>query len=329
MKGRPVARRNVVIIAAGRTGSTLLQSAFLAACNAITFFEPCRHSPLGDVRHVHCVDQVLNFINCRLPMKQDRWNPPSLRTWLQHPYRVANLTSCSAPPFYSVKRTRKRCRSSPFRVVKEIRLVGELALLASALRRDSSREAALPSAIIHLVRDPRALLASFKKLNWWEMQKGRLADFKRIARGVCSGMVADADAGAALNSTRGVLYLRVRFEDLVWSMREVVSNLYTNLGWPRPQSVDKLVQRVVRGDCKHRQIGEGNVTAMNDYDTCRNSTARKAVNRRWLRDLSLQEKRAAWQICGGALRRFRYATSACTLEHTNDDPLKRARCRDT
>jgi hypothetical protein len=300
-----VRRERVVILAAGRSGSTLLQSAFLAACNTITFFEPCRHSPSGDVRKAQCVDHVLRFLNCRMPMKRGRWDPPLIRGWMQHPYREAN-TSCKPPPFHSVKRTRQRCRLSPFRLVKEIRLVGELALLASALQRDAMRRSAPPAAIIHLVRDPRALLASFKKLSWWELNKGGQDAFGKVAGTICRGMLLDAAAGAALNASGNVLYLQVRFEELVAHMPDVIDKLYTDLGWPHSRSVDTLVSRVVRGEC--RQVGElGSHTPNPEYGTCRNATVRRLVNRRWVHELTPAEQKATERLCGDALDHFRYA----------------------
>ena len=39
------AQRHIVLTAPGRSGSTLLQSFFLADCEAVTFFEPCRFTP--------------------------------------------------------------------------------------------------------------------------------------------------------------------------------------------------------------------------------------------------------------------------------------------
>ena len=110
----PDARR-VVIVAPGRSGSTLLQSAFLASCDTLTFFEPCRHDPqFGDVRRARCVAQVQRFLECRLPHRKERWAPPEIRGWLNHPYRDAN-TSCAAGglPFMVVRNAEHARKPDP------------------------------------------------------------------------------------------------------------------------------------------------------------------------------------------------------------------------
>ena len=99
----PTAQR-VVVLAPGRSGSTLLQSIFLSNCNALTFFEPCRHSPEGDVRRERCVAQVVRYLSCDLPRRGGEWDPPAIRGWLRHPYNEAN-TSCAHPPLRSVLKT--------------------------------------------------------------------------------------------------------------------------------------------------------------------------------------------------------------------------------
>ena len=181
------------MLAPGRSGSTLLQSVFLTGCDALTFFEPCRHAPSGDVRREECAKQVLRFLRCDLPARSDDWEPPTIRPWLQHPYRAANGSfSCTPPPFRSVHRLARVCSAARLVLVKEIRLVGQLATLAAMLPA--------PSTIVHLVRDPRPMLASQIKLQWWNLRKGggRLVvrELERVARRTCKGMVADADAGA-------------------------------------------------------------------------------------------------------------------------------------
>ena len=101
MSDRP---RGILLLAPGRSGSTLLQSAFLASCDVLTFFEPCRYGPSdGEALHrQRCVPHVLRFLECRLPQLRSRWDPPALRGWLQHPYNEANTSCVAASPFAMV-----------------------------------------------------------------------------------------------------------------------------------------------------------------------------------------------------------------------------------
>ena len=221
--GRRAPVRRVVLVAAGRSGSTLLQSAFLASCErTLTFFEPCRHSPSaqgGDaVFREQCVPQVLRFLSCDLPQTvEGRWDPPRLRKWLSHPYAAAN-TSCPTPPFSSVAQMTQLCQRAEMVLVKEIRLVGKLSSLAAALVRHAKANDE-HHAIIHLVRDPLPMLASQMRLHWWDaptlgtrtngtaraaqhaqhLQQQR-EKMKRVAKRTCRGMVTDDRTGRSLIS---------------------------------------------------------------------------------------------------------------------------------
>ena len=121
-------------------------------------------------------------------------------------------------PFRSVDRLAQVCSAAKLLLVKEIRLVGQLSLLASTLQKGGIRGL----TIVHLVRDPRPMLASQIKLHWWGLQQGsrKMArELEALARRTCNGMESDAAAGAALHGQGDLTYLPVRFEDLVASAR--------------------------------------------------------------------------------------------------------------
>ena len=295
--------RQIVLLAPGRSGSTLLQSVFLTACDSLTFFEPCRHSPLGDVRKKQCAEQVLRFLRCDLPVQDGHWDPPKIRPWLQHPYREAN-GSCPMPPFRSVARMARACTAAKLVLVKEIRLVGQLSLLASTLRQGGVQ---MPT-IIHLVRDPRPMLASQMKLHWWNLQKGSpktIRELEKLARRTCSGILSDAAAGTELHGQRQVNYVPVRFEDLVANTSKVAEQLYRALDLPMPLQTTAWLRKTQRGEC-----AVANSSEQFEYGTCRNSTVRRRARSRWKHTLSRREKRVIIKQCGDAMQRFGYEYSS-------------------
>lgn len=321
-------QHRIVLLAPGRSGSTLLQSVFLTACDdALTFFEPCRHSPLGDVRKQECARQVHRFLRCDLPSRNGRWEPKNIRPWLQHPYRAANGSStCPMPPFASVGECSRACAAAKLVLVKEIRLVGQLATLVSELRAATDHGAAFPTTIIHLVRDPRPMLASQIKLHWWRNEYGRFTsgELEKVARKQCAGMIADGEAGAALvrdgtgggsvgGGTAGseLSYVLVRFEELVANTSLVAQQLYARLGMAVPASTLAWLRRTTRGTCvnsaSHQPAFENY-----EYGTCRNASARKRAKSRgggrggWKHTLSRRQKRIIQRQCGDALRTFGY-----------------------
>lgn len=311
---------SILLLAPGRSGSTLLQSAFLSSCDVLTFFEPCRHAPGGgDVHRKRCVPQALRFLECRLPQHQSRWDPPELRGWLRHPYNDAN-TSCAAPaPFATVEAARLACRAAPVVLVKEIRLVGQIENIAAALqrrRRSSSRSGARAgaTAIVHLVRDPRPMLLSQRRLGWWNFAnitgRRRAAEMERVAKRLCGGMAADADAGQRLQRAGRIRYVPVRFEELASDLAATTARLYGALGLPLPGSTRDWLNRTLRGQCAHGDAASANGTAGRqrfEYSTCR---ARPSLGRpRWKKELSTREKRIIGRQCAAAMRAFGYGAA--------------------
>ena len=308
-KGRPT--RGILLVAPGRSGSTLLQSAFLASCNVLTFFEPCYHGPLGEALfRKRCVPQVLRFLDCRLPHVRARWKPPELRGWLKHPYNEAN-TTCAAPaPFETVGEAQSACRAAPVVLVKEIRLVGQLSRLVTALERRVQSDRAGATAIVHLVRDPRPMLASQQRLGWFRFSNStgrrRAAEMERVAKHQCAGIAADSAAGLRLQRAGKIRYVPVRFEELASNLAGTTEKLYGTLGLPLPPSTRDWLNRTLRGQCLHGDAASANGTVDRrrfEYSTCRTRPSRRP---RWKDDLTAREKRVINQHCAEVMRTFGY-----------------------
>ena len=310
-------RRLVIILAAGRSGSTLVQSAFLSNCNALTFFEPCRHSPLGDVREDQCVDQVMRYLLCDLPQQNRTWNPPHVHRWFRHPY-VGTDFGCRLPPFQSVSRTTEVCKRASVVLVKEIRLVGQMHRLTRALQHRITLKNQISPAVIHLVRDPRSVIASQLRLRWHGFvdalsHRQRLEIVQMTARRICDGMVADATTGDQLQRAGQLQYMLVRFEELSSDLERVVYRLHDQLRMAIPSTTRLWLERMLSGDCNQgmNSSDANKDSGLNDafeYGTCRGKFILRRVRNtnRWKHFLHAAERKSLENLCANALARFGY-----------------------
>ena len=264
-----------------------------------------------------CVPHALRFLECRLPQRKARWDPPELRGWLRHPYNEANTTCATPAPFVTVAAARHACRAAPVVLIKEIRLVGQIARIATALERRQrpgrSRRAGT-TAIVHLVRDPRPMLASQRRLGWWNFGnltgRRRAAEMERVAKRLCGGMAADAVAGERLQRAGRIRYVPVRFEELASDLAATTARLYSALGLPLPRSTRDWLNRTLRGQCAHGDAASANGTFDRqrfEYSTCRRARPNKRP--RWEAELSGRDKRIINRECAAAMRHFGYVST--------------------
>ena len=125
-----------------------------------------------------------------------------------------------APRAVAVARKRdgfnSACSSSSVRIVKEIRLTapGEKFLEQNGLK------------ILHLVRDPRAVVNSRLRIEGFCLRKGAPG----CAKPICSEMTATLSAVRAVKGTP--TYQLVRFEAVCESPLEESQSIFTWLGYP-------------------------------------------------------------------------------------------------
>jgi len=132
--------------------------------------------------------------------------------------------------------------------VKLIRIPGLLHLLV-----DQSR-GLMPAGrrlfVLHLIRDPRALLHSRNRVGWGQPSKLLKNGVARWAGTICSQTLKDMDAGDALmarGGDNGVLYIRVLYEDLVQSPIATLDRVYGLLGRSVPPAVANFFRMRVPG----------------------------------------------------------------------------------
>ena len=124
--------------------------------------------------------------------------------------------------FPTVRKRGMMCKSSDPRVIKVIRL--RRAGLESWIGDTSIK-------IVHLVRDPRAMITSISK------RPGTWSDALRNASYQCNRMLDDSQLEHILPRDR---YVRVRYEDLVDDTNTTLARLYNHLNLPYTKHVQNV-----------------------------------------------------------------------------------------
>ena len=182
----------VLLLAYGRTGSSLTGDLIAADTTSAYFFEPFWNR--SSLTTTNSTEGILNgLFNCS-------------------PELISEITAVQWPhrwPYVSVRRP-GRCQTSNLRVVKTIRVRKED--LEPWIRNSEIK-------VVHLVRDPRAVLSSRAVVGWEKetLQAARL----------CHQMLGDMALAKSLPPER---YTLVRYEDLADNTEEIVKSLYARLG---------------------------------------------------------------------------------------------------
>merc|ERR1712055_439820 len=124
--------------------------------------------------------------------------------------------------FPTVRKRGMRCRSSSPRVVKTIRL--RRAGLEPWIHKTNIK-------VVHLVRDPRAIINSVSKRSVW-------SNLLKNATFQCARMLDDMQLEKSLPKER---YVRVRYEDLVDETEKTLEGIYSHLGLPWTEHVRKVI----------------------------------------------------------------------------------------
>lgn len=182
--------------------------------------------------------------------------------------------------------------------------MGQLHLLGAALSKRRALNGDV--AVIQLVRDPRAMIASQARLNWWNRSLPH--EIARVSERQCEGMLADAATGAALKQQGLVRHVLVRFEQLVADLPAVVGQVYSATGWEVPRTTREWLERTLSGQCDtSSNWPSANAFA---YSTCRinETSARRRAGWReaYKRTLTRRERRTIERKCAGALHEFGY-----------------------
>ncbi|XP_034032900.1 carbohydrate sulfotransferase 1 [Thalassophryne amazonica] len=220
-------------------------------------------------------------------------------TWCSKKCGALNLTLASTS-----------CLSRGHVAIKTVRIpeVGDLRTLTEDPRLDLK--------IIHLVRDPRAILASrmmafsdqFRAWKMWNAtgRQPRYVDLSQITS-TCKDMEASAETGLQAPAWLRGRYLLVRYEDLAFNPKEKASEIYRFLGLEMEDSVQRWI-------VKNTNSNESTSEWHYRYSTTRDS---RATAESWRLRLAFEIVRNVQNLCKStlALLGYRQVQSAAELRN--------------
>eukprot|EP00611_Tribonema_gayanum_P007705 TRINITY_DN1711_c3_g1_i1.p1 TRINITY_DN1711_c3_g1~~TRINITY_DN1711_c3_g1_i1.p1 ORF type:complete len:430 (-),score=150.86 TRINITY_DN1711_c3_g1_i1:1024-2313(-) len=133
-----------------------------------------------------------------------------------------------AEPPDDVQAHLRACAGKAGVAAKVIRITGKLEELFAV----ADELGVVLDLVVHLVRDPRAVLASRYSVHWLYPVGRTYGPTYRWAKSTCDGMMLDASAGAGRAE-----YLLLRYEDLAGDSEERAHMVYQRIGAPVPEAV--------------------------------------------------------------------------------------------
>jgi len=175
------------------------------------------------------------------------------------------------------------CKRSSVVTVKVIRLhmslVEELMIADPGLR------------VIHLVRDPRGIMQSWRKVSRPKMSEEKMQVSASIA---CKRMLQDCDIRQRLEEMFPGRILLVRYEDLVTNTQRVLRNIYTSLlQLPVPNSVIKALVKQIKADSDDGSAGTKRIDG-------------KATAYKWKQEIDRQHLDYVNSVCGSIISLLKY-----------------------
>lgn len=340
----------VVITAWGRSGTTFLGELLQRNGRFLYVYEPIRsqfraHFGAPVANHGESsADFLVRVADCA-PHRRDRAflfkDKPGLAR--------GGLCGSSPPEVVGLC----RCKHT---AVKTIRINGELEHLLHALRstnrstyesgrakharpiKGGAEELVPPRMartvhVVHLIRDPRALLNSWQTLPGFTQFTRRTPARKayQLAQQLCSKSMRDyahgrAPAVTAPGVERRATYTLVRFEDLALRPVQTARALYRSLGLELPRRLMQWVNESThaergRAPAALEAVAHGDVSAVlrNPHSTLRDS---HAVVFKWRRTLHPEHIKAISEGCGSFLRQFGYPTADDPRALASDDNVR-------
>jgi len=259
--------QNILLLAYARSGSSFTGELLSAGTRAAYYYEPLfslrpngtaiENVIMRDPSQSHLVENHLGGIfRCSWPI----------------------LQKLNKSGFPTVRKRGMRCRSSNPRVVKTIRL--RRAALEPWVHKSNIK-------VVHLVRDPRAIINSVSKRSVW-------SNLLKNATFQCARMLDDMQLEKSLPKER---YVRVRYEDLVDKTENTLEAIYSHLGLLWTEHIRKVIWSHTHAE---------NVTGTNGhgyYNTFRSSNF---AHDSWKRKLARSQVSAIEAGCKEFMERAGY-----------------------
>ncbi|KAG8461469.1 hypothetical protein KFE25_001073 [Diacronema lutheri] len=355
--GRAAGRTAVIITAWGRSGTTFLGEILQRNRRFLYLYEPLRarfraHLGQAIVRNGEESAAFLSrVLDCQISLR-DRVLLSKDKAALARG-GLCNLARSAVTPACACKHM----------AVKTIRINGQLDLLIGALNGSAaggaSGAAAASSAtvdglfegarsagadatptlsaaphassvhVVHLVRDPRAILASWQQLpgfaEFKQRSSGRAAH--DVAATLCRLGLKDRDAGlraeaqyararaGSAGAARAIRYSLLRYEDLALSPIATARQLYAWLRLPLPARLLRWINESTHASSARRYAVRANAAHGLDAEHDPHATVRDAARivGKWRQTLSPLHIVAATRACDHFLRELGYETDLALL----------------
>ena len=303
-------RINIIVISFPRSGSSFLGDIFNHHPAVFYLFEPLRtvqkrfsgdslfEFDFSSPSYQNMVFKVFEDINnCKFARDIfGRYlNRQNLRRRLalSSPFCVRNGTSTVCQKL-ETRQFEDVCKNNYIVFTAKIltpRILNSREKWSKNLFESCSSNGARECKIIHLVRDPRAVVRSLKALTFFRRSLDPRRELSWYVEKVCHQMESDIKIGKLMKALSPDGYKLIRFEDLARNPLGVVNELYKFTGIEMLDSVEKWLQETTR-------INHGNA-----FSTSRNS---QQVVSNWRTKMSPASVQIVEKYCGRLMRQLNY-----------------------
>lgn len=273
---------NVLILSSsGRSGSSFLGDLLSSFDDTFYFFEPMRLvKPDFNIKQ-QTIEELRRAFSCNL--RDDLFSTFHGSSTVY--YSTDKGCQSGIGLKYKVERARHKCRTFPMMVVKTIR-----ARLEWIMSLMDDKELGL--RVIHLVRDPRPVRMSLRRLSFG-------GEYTAAA---CDNMLKDMKFKEEMEKRYSARYLFIRYEDLVVNLHNKTLDIYKFLSGaaagPSRSPPDDLPPCCRKFIADHTTSTNGG-----DYSTFRNT---KKVVQQWRGVITQQELTETENLCEETLRLLGY-----------------------
>ncbi|KAI4878890.1 hypothetical protein NFI96_015993 [Prochilodus magdalenae] len=316
---------HVLLLSSWRSGSSLLGQVFSQHPSVFYLMEPAwhvwtaLHRPGARGLRMAVRDLVRSVFQCDLSV-MDAYLPPNYNVsqvfmW-SHSRALCSPPACPLTPrdqiseepqcklqcdTVGLQRAEEACRSYSHVVLKEVRFF-ELESLYPLLR-----DPALDLRIIHLVRDPRAVLNSREQAAKALVRDSALVleqegtmppDAQvRVMQEVCRSHVRIHETGVLKppDFLRG-RYKLIRYEDLAKDPLTMIESMYSFVGLEMTETLQEWIYRITHGTGKGTKKEAFKITSRNAED----------VSLAWRTSLPYKKVRQIQEVCKGAMSLLGY-----------------------
>ncbi|KAJ8248909.1 hypothetical protein GJAV_G00229090 [Gymnothorax javanicus] len=337
-------RTNILILASTRTGSSFMGQLLNQHSDVIYLFEPLYHVQSSLLPRLNrsnydtalklmagaSRDLLRSLYDCDFYFLERYITPPPVKHITNNLFRRGASRALCSPPVCRASGPRKAnwevkncenkcpldmtlaatsCRQLPSMAIKIVRIpeLGDLRTLVEDPR--------LNLKIIHLVRDPRAILSSRMETFWSLDRRNTMEDMARKnqikldptgIRELCEDYHNSISMALSRPHWLKGKYMLVRYEDLARNPLQKTKEIYEFLGMSLDKNVINWIQYNTR---------EGNGPAsQNFYSTTRDS---KATAESWRLKLSFEMATYSQNICSQVLHQLGYKAVKSSEELKN------------